>query len=139
MLLIVSLLIGAQLWAANPDDQYLKSLTRARSGAEVERLNSEYSRLKIAQTACRIELKERNVPVSCYEAVEMESKMDRSSDSGEKIRRILHLDRLCASAASSLRVTGETSAVSSACAKNIASARAIQNYRGEENADWSKY
>ncbi|MGZ3722538.1 MAG: hypothetical protein ACXVA9_06390 [Bdellovibrionales bacterium] len=139
MLIIINLFAGAQLWAANLEDHYLKSLARARSGVEVEQLSAEYSRLKVAQTACRIQLHEQNVPVSCYEAVELESKLDRGADKGAQNRRIQHLDRLCSSAAANLRFNNETAAVSSACAKNIVSARAIQNYREEENADWSKY
>jgi hypothetical protein len=127
-----------RLWAANLESQYLTSLARARTGIEIERLRHEYSRLKVAQTACRIQLHEKTVPVSCYEAVELES---AAAPRAEKVARLIHLDRLCAAAAarSGYKSKVLSPSVSRACAKKIAEARAIQNYRDGESADWSEY
>ena len=129
--------------AQNFEESYLKSLLSARSAAEVARLQNEYSRLKIAQTACKIQLREQNVPIHCYEALELESILEKSTDPRIKLRRIQHLNRLCATASANLRIEitdiKEQAAVSSVCAKSIAQAREIQQYRSEEDADWSKF
>jgi hypothetical protein len=129
-------LFAGLLWAEPPELQFAKDLARAHSAAEVDRVQTEYSRRKIADTACRVELREHSAPVSCYEALALEKP---APESALKAARVKHLNRLCALAADSLR-TGEPSAyVSAECAKSLASSHEIQKYREDEGADWSNY
>jgi hypothetical protein len=122
------------LWAATPEMEFAKALTGARSSAEVEHFQAQYSRFKIADTACRVELREHSAPVSCYEALALEK-----SPAGAKAVRIKHLDKLCSLAAEALRVENSSTFVSRDCAKSLAAAREIRKYREIDDADWSKY
>jgi hypothetical protein len=128
-------LLAGTLWAT-PEHEYAKDLARARTAATVERLQAEYSRFKIADTACRLELREHAAPVSCYEAITLERPANKASAGSARLK---HLDKLCAKAAGALSLRDTSTFVSASCAKSLASAREIQDYRADEGADWSTY
>lgn len=130
-MLILLLISLSHAFAAVSDAELAQKIARAKSASEIARLESENTKLKIAQMACRIQLGERSAPISCYEAIALEG--------GDKLSRLRKLDRLCAIAAAALRIGDTNAYVSFACAKSLAAARAIREYRGEEDSEWSSY
>lgn len=138
-LFLISNLVGTSLWASTLEVHYLRSLSRARSHTEVEFLQQSYSQVKTAQTACAIQLKERLLPSACYEVVNLESQLKLNGSTKERSAKIRHLDRLCAIAAENLHLQTETLALSPKCLQIVQAAHAIQDYRDEEAADWSKF
>jgi tRNA nucleotidyltransferase/poly(A) polymerase len=119
--------------------EYLRSLSHARSNTEVEKLQQSYRQLKIAQTACAIQLKEEILPFTCYEAMDLETRLNMKHSKAKAMAKTHRLDRLCAIAAEKFRLPPNAPAVSEKCAQDIQSARAIQIYREEESADWNKF
>jgi hypothetical protein len=132
---LLLLLIGT-LWASVPEQEFSRALARARSATDVERLQADYDHFKIADSACRVELREHSAPVNCYEALALEKPAPVLAVKASRLKR---LDRLCALAAASLHFSEPSTFVSAVCAKNLASARDIQKYREDEGADWSGY
>jgi hypothetical protein len=115
----------------------LADLARARSRAEAEAAWSAYERLRVARSACEIQLHERSVPAACYETLALES-ASGLVDARERDRRRQDLDRRCARAAQRLNVHAEDSgSVSGECARAVKEAREIQAYRAQDSEDWS--
>lgn len=115
------------------ESRFLQRLSRAQSSAQASAAAAEYDKFKIARVACAIELKEKLVPKSCYELLQLESPLP-----AERRDRERRLDQLCRSAARDFKVPDhDGAALSPACAAWVKEAREIRAYRAAE--DWSGF
>jgi hypothetical protein len=137
MLWILSLYLWTQSGLAESlETHYLARVAQARSPRQVEEFKSAYERLRIARTACQIQLSEHSMPLSCYEWLHFTSQLDFKEPG---LVSLSQLDRLCAMAANDLRVEGEDSPyLSPGCAQKLREFRAIQAYRAEDVVPWSE-
>lgn len=125
--LIYYIVISAHASAATAERQYAESLLRAKSTAEVERVSAAFDELRLSRLACHIQLRERAVPVSCYQALHLENRAHLHS-AAQSRSLLLKLDKLC------LEVHGgaglpERPDVSPTCARHVALLRKVENYR----------
>ena len=127
------------LRAETLESHFLYLTSRAQTGGEIETLRTAYSRLKVADMACEIQMQEQQVPVACYEKLFLERKYAIDAESTDRIERVHRLDNLCLRAADRLQLgTSEATFVSPVCAKRIREVHAIQAYRREEPPSWSE-
>jgi hypothetical protein len=111
------------------ESRYLRSISAARSVAEVEELKQNYEQLSVARTACLIQLRERSVPTACYEELSLAIK-DGEQDSALQIKK---LDKLCMSASLRLRLNSVPGPyVSRYCVNKVHEAMVVQAYRQED-------
>ena len=126
--------------AATLESHYLHALANARNSQEVEKHQEAYETLKIAQLACRIQLREEQIPFCCYEAEQLARRAGWREDPAAAARRLAQLDQLCGRAAAQLKVSATLpEVVSKTCKQKIRAAQRIRAYREEETPSWSEY
>lgn len=129
------LLFGFYTHAADFEARYRYLLARGHSVAEVEKAKADYEKRKVAHAACLIELREKLVPASCYEELNLEA-----PPKAERRARLARLDRFCARAVQRLSIPlQESTTLSPRCAAEVREAAAIQAYRADDHPeDWSE-
>lgn len=144
-LIIATIGFWSSVQAESLESRYIHSLASARTSAQVEALKSSFEQLKVAQTACTIQLQERSVPGACYEAALLHGRLNPNRSPQAKEQELRKLDFLCAKAAEGLRLQlrhTNYAALSPSCIKAVHEAEAIRAYREENDEslsfDWSE-
>lgn len=117
-----------------------QELAHAKSASEVSRVVAAFEELKISRAACRIQLKQKKVPVACYESLSLEIKKGLHPRSVKQTQLLARLDEICAESAQKFQIPRElppTLAVSVKCRNHIAEALEIRRYR-EQSPAWSE-
>ena len=136
MWLVGLYLLSRGVSAESLESYYLARLAQAHSPQQVEELKTTYEHTRVSRTACQIQLADHTMPLSCYEWVHFANLMN-FKDTG--VASIHQLDRLCATAASQMKVEGEeNSYLSTNCQQKLREFREIQAYRGEDGDAWSE-
>ena len=116
--------------AAPLESHYLAYIASARDPRAVEHLMAQYEELKITRAACRIQLRDQNVPTACYLALRLENNLHMHPTEMKTGLLRAQLDSRCRQAALTADIPPATDeAVSPACAKWLREARAIVAYR----------
>lgn len=142
--ILVSILILLSLLALNRtshadslEHHILAQLSSARSIAEIESIRSYFDRLRIARTACQIQLKSEMVPSTCYRALQLEREIGLHKDPHEKLRLETRLDNFCIRAANKLHIeSAAIQDVSPTCRRKVIEAQRIQAYRENSGANF---
>lgn len=126
---------------AHLDADYVQRLSRARSAPEIRHLQSAFTELRIARAACRLQVRQKILPVACYDslAAEIHWGLHPQTVKQKKLRQ--DLDQLCVRAAESLRVPRSLPSlrkVSALCRAHLARAQEIQKYRTQQS-NWSEF
>lgn len=131
--LILALLWIAHTHAESVESRYLQLLAHAQTQQQTESFTEAYQRLRIAHTACQIQLREQTAPLACYEVLALEKPKGMQDQIGR-------LDLLCDEATRKLRVhaTHSEPYISKHCLKSLAAAQVIQAYREQETLKWSE-
>jgi hypothetical protein len=131
---------GPSAAALTLEGEYARRLERAHTAGEIDRLNATYDEIRVLRLACGVQLRAKRAPLSCYEALRLETEWALHG-SGERATLQHRLDERCRSAAQALRVpvAGDDSlpAVSAPCREEVRRARRIQAYRADDDATWS--
>jgi hypothetical protein len=131
---------GRSVAAVTLEGEYARRLERARTADEIDRLNATYGDIRVLRLACGVQLRAKRAPLSCYEALRLETAWALHG-SGERLSLQHRLDERCRSAARALRVPaaddGSLAAASAPCREEVRRARRIQAYRAEDDATWS--
>ncbi len=143
IILLFGLAWSGVVLATSLEHDHVRRLARARTPAAVAKAVADFENLKVARAACRIQVREKRLPLACYEALNLEIRQGlrpARPDSGR--RGVLHrLDELCRETAAALTVPElpvSPHETSPACRKYLAEARSIRNYR-DRRPDWSGY
>jgi hypothetical protein len=122
--------LSVRVQAETLEQKVLTELSAARSPAEVEEIRGFFERLRIARTACQIQLDGDMVPSVCYRVLQLELRLGLHKSPREQTRLKAHLDQLCAKASAKLNIESISfESVSPECRKKIAEAQKIQAYR----------
>lgn len=125
--------ISSHLSAKTLETTYLWRLSQTREPRQIDQLTRQYADLKVARTACRIQLHEHTVPSACYESLRLETALGLHPKTTEKMRLLRHLDDLCRNAAAALRIGSlNVAPTSTTCAREVQRARMVQEYRQED-------
>lgn len=111
------------------DQLFLRKMNHARTPSAINRIKSEFDSLKIARRACKIQLREGDLPSACYEALKLEQDWGVTHSRRAALTK---LDQLCAESSRQLRVSAklsETSALSPPCRRDTRAALSILDYR----------
>lgn len=123
---------ASQAVGATLDQDYVRRLTRVHSTAELERAKSEFEDLKVARTACRMQIYASQLPAACYESLDLEIRWGLHPAATDRRRILTRLDNLCEESAAALKIPRDShilSKISLHCRLNIKRAREIQEYR----------
>lgn len=118
------------------DQLFLRKMNRARTPSEITLLKSEFDSLKVARRACKIQLREGDLPSACYEALKLEQNWGIPHS---KHAVLTKLDQLCTESSRQLRVSAkmsEISALSPACRRNARAALNILDYRAQRRPNF---
>ena len=132
LILLLYILCGPWARADDLERIFLREMTHARSPAALEQARADYTELKIARSACHLQLATHSVPAACYEQAHLEARFGHAPVPA----RMAKLDRLCARASEAHVYAGDLGQVSSACAASVRLSRQIQAYRREDAVDW---
>lgn len=129
-ILIWLLTLSANAFPLSLESTYLQALSSARDSTSVEHLLRAYEQLKIARTACKIQLKATAVPVACYQTLALENNLKLHKSPRDQRALVLQLDSLCQRATLSLTIqpTAPTY-VSIRCRQWLQRAGEIARYR----------
>lgn len=113
------------------DASYLASLHNAKSVEQIRKMQQRHFELKIARRACRAQIKDGSVPLTCYLALTLERRL-----TGKRTSHLLNdLDERCRRSTEAFRFSlSERDDVyaSSRCRGFLGAARRIQRYRANE-------
>lgn len=128
--LLLGLLLAARAHASDLEARYFARLRHAHSAREIDSLRHNYDELRLDHLACRIQLRERQVPLACYESLRLEMRLGLT-EHPQTLRA--ELDRRCRDATARLAVpqAAPPSGVSAACLGWIRDARRINAYRSQ--------
>jgi hypothetical protein len=129
-ILIWLLTLSTNAFPLSLESTYLRALSSARDSTSVEHLLRAYEQLKIARTACKIQLTATAVPVACYQTLALENNLKLHKSPRDQQALVLHLDSLCQQATLSLTIqpTAPTY-VSNRCRQWLQRAGEIARYR----------
>ena len=114
-------------------------MMKAKNAFELENVRRQYKELRVLRLACRIELKEEQVPTSCYAALQAESQWSGQKTDQQELRR--QLDHLCQRASRKFHLPRAkilSPAVSEACRRDVEENLAIEAYRASAQSRWSE-
>lgn len=136
------LLFAVIVRAENLDRVYARRLSRARAG-QVAPLVAEFEQVRELRLACKLEVRERRFPLSCFAVLRREDSWNLRSPA-ERARVLSRLETRCERATTALVLppsTADLSPLSDACRKRVLEGREIRAYREEEgiktNEPWS--
>lgn len=112
-------------------------LILAQDAQAIDKMILRSEQLRVARTACRIQLRRKIVPTACYEVLRLEIRDGLHPRASDRARLTTRLDGLCAAAAERLQVTTENFWTSRTCQNAMTQARRIQAYR-RSPSDWSE-
>lgn len=120
-------------------EKFVALLAQARSPQEIERIQSEFDELKIARTACKLQIQSETIPVACYDSLFLHERWRLSPSAELKTSFVQQMDELCVERAARLAVHPSALSmpyISSKCREQLITAREIQSYR-EKRTTWS--
>lgn len=128
--MFVSLLaLLGMLHATDLEQNLVERLSRARSGAEARAMLADFRDLRVARKACRIELRSRSIPTSCFEALRLERAWGVGQERAEHVRR--RLDDHCRALSTLELGTVRSEGLSGPCLTAARRARELRTYRDE--------
>ena len=113
------------------ESEYLRRLNRA-GAADVENVRARFERIRMLRLACGLQMRARDVPVSCF-AAEREENMWGLRARADRLALLRRLNDICAGAARALRVPPRESpgleVLSPVCRARVQEAWKIQAFR----------
>ncbi len=129
-ILVWLLILIPSAFGSSLESTYLQALSRAPDGSSVAQLLKAYEQLKVARTACKIQLRAATIPVACYQTLALETNLRLHKPPRERQALLLRLDSLCQQAALSLAVQSATPPfVSKNCRQWMLRAGEVARYR----------
>lgn len=117
--------------AQNLDSRYANQLMHAKNSSQVTNINRHYDQTRIARLACKLQLRQGEAPIKCFEALSLESRWGVSSLQS-RVKAFEHLENLCLRAADRLHVPEKLRLgpeISKNCRLRVLEAQKLREYR----------
>lgn len=128
-MILLILALSSPLSALTLDQIEIKKISRAKSAVEIEQIRSDSEKIRIARLACKIQMRSRVIPESCYQALALEEKF------GLRQNRdlITRLDQKCVGAAQRLHkiLVSNLKNLSPTCRSSVVRAQELMAYKLE--------
>lgn len=129
-LLVLSILF-IESQAATVEREYFEQLNHAREAATIAKLRHDFEDLQAIRLACALEIQEKSIPLSCYEAIPLEQHWKQIS--AQKVaEKIAILDVHCQRAVRTLKLpprSRDFRSASKVCREAIQEGQRIERYR----------